>query len=102
MTRQKMEKLIDNGEKTFIINYGFYPNLPQDKSIFQKTNRGMSLSCGRGYVATWEIQDDIFYLKDIEGRYLLRDKKSVYADWFSNIIRVYIPQTRSKNNIVKS
>lgn len=54
--------------------------------------------CWRGYVATWEIKDDCFYLKDISGKinsldinlYQLFKTQEVKAIWFTGSIRIAI------------
>lgn len=54
--------------------------------------------CWRGYVATWEIKDDCFYLKDISGKinsldvklYQLFKSQEVKAIWFTGSIRIAI------------
>lgn len=54
--------------------------------------------CWRGYVATWEIKDDCFYLKDISGKinsldiklYQLFKSQEVKAIWFIGSIRIAI------------
>lgn len=54
--------------------------------------------CWRAYVATWEIKDDYFYLKDISDKinsldiklYQLFKSQEVKAIWFAGSIRVAI------------
>jgi hypothetical protein len=40
-----------------------------------------STACWRGYIATWQIEDDRFYLVSIEGRFGLLGAEHLLADW---------------------
>jgi len=87
-----MEKLIDRGEQSFIL--GYPPKLPKDNDIINKSRGRKSFACIRGYIGTWEIICQDFFLKDIVGCYQLK-VKNIQAKWFSDIIRVHIPGTKS-------
>lgn len=47
-----------------------------------------STACWRGYIGTWEIRDDHFYLVNLSGKLRLRGDEPLLADWFSGTIRV--------------
>jgi hypothetical protein len=47
-----------------------------------------STACWRGYIATWQIKDDRFYLVSIEGRFELVGIEPLLADWFTGELRV--------------
>ena len=96
MTAQIHEKLIFNGKKT---SMAFCPPIPENHpGIVELTHEQMqaakfdsiifSTACWRNYVGTWEIQEDVFYLKKIEGRYKLTGRDPIVADWFTGILRV--------------
>lgn len=94
MTAQVDEILIFNGKKTPI---SFHPPLPNshpsvlkvDQQDVKKINPVIgSTACWRGYIGTWEIQNDQLYLVDIAGCYQMIDSNPIFADWVSGLIRV--------------
>ena len=47
-----------------------------------------STACWRGYIGTWEIKDDKFYLKKIDGAVRLAKKEPIQATWFTGVLRI--------------
>ena len=47
-----------------------------------------STACWRGYVATWELDGDELYLKQVDGKYCLKGPGLLLADWFTGTIIV--------------
>lgn len=81
MTDQVGDLIIVDGMKK---QMPYEPDLPMpDPRIIDLDTPFLSTDCWRGYVATWEIMNGFLYLKSIEGKYALRDNKSIFADWVS-------------------
>ena len=79
------ERLILNGEEALL---AYCPPLPKNETrIVKQDYQGKSASCFRGYTGTWEIKDDKFYLKSIEGRFKLRGEP-IFAYWFTGTLKV--------------
>lgn len=94
MTAQVDEILIFDGNRTSIV---FHPPLPSSHpGIIKVDNRDSknvdpvigSSACWRGYIGTWEIQNDRLYLIDIVGCYQMIDNNPIFADWVSGLMRV--------------
>jgi len=101
MTAQFHEILILDGEET---SMAFCPPLPDnhpglrylsEEEVREDIKKDASISsiafstaCWRGYVGTWEIRDNRFYLVDIKGRFRKTAKEPILADWFSGVLRV--------------
>jgi len=103
MTFQTQEKLFYNG-KTYYLE-----TEPLD-SLFELMGDGkpvlvaQSSGCWRGYVGTWEIENDRLFLIDFKGHttdyvevsmdFLFLNPKKVFAEWFTGEIK--IPQGKSR------
>jgi hypothetical protein len=83
-----------NSNRTSI---AFHPPLPSSHpGIIEVENRDSknvdpiigSTACWRGYIGTWEIQNEKLYLIDIAGCYQMTDSNPIFADWVSGLIRV--------------
>jgi hypothetical protein len=95
MTAQIGEKLIFEGQE---ISISFCPPLPdKHPGIIHLETTAIecdvcsligSTACGRGYIGTWAIENDNFYLVDLVGQYKMTDKHPILAEWFSGNIRV--------------
>jgi len=96
MTAQVHERLILDGEET---SMAFCPPLPDGHPCIYEPEPDEALSdeakfilsntaCWRGYMGTWEIKDGRFYLRDLRGRFQMRDGGPILADWFSGVLRV--------------
>jgi len=97
MTAQMGEILVVDGER---MHMAFCPPLPVKSGHVRATpddevGDGYSTACWRGYVATWEIEDGVLYLKAIDGpgfgiapRWRMSGEERVSADWFSGVLRV--------------
>lgn len=88
MTAQTPEILIYNGERQGMT---FIPPIPNDPQIVVAAPNDYSCyntACWRGYVGTWEIKDDKFYLNSLTGRYHMAKDEPVHATWFTGVIRV--------------
>jgi len=46
-----------------------------------------STACWRGYIGTWQVEDDRLYLAALEGRYRLVGPR-LFAEWFTGLLRV--------------
>lgn len=78
MTDQEPDILTENGKPVALLGYPlehYYQDHPRPPFQFRKT------SVHRGYVATWEIKDDMLYLVNIEG-VLEGEKLASLADLF--------------------
>lgn len=96
MTAQIHERLILDGEQTSMASC---PDLPRDHPrLLQRSSEAalangedsilFSTACWRGYQGTWEIEDDVLYLVDVRGGWILRGEGRLEADWFSGELRV--------------
>lgn len=99
MTAQFHERLILNGETT---SMAFCPPIPpyhprihvlsQDE-IAAGIKRGEisafihSTACWRGYIGTWEIKDECFYLVQVEGAFKVIGEP-ILAEWFTGALRI--------------
>lgn len=65
------------------------PALPTDHSclIRNTENHIHNTACWRGYIGTWEIRQDAFYLVAVEGLYTLQGEP-ILADWVSETLRI--------------
>ena len=90
MTAQMTEKLILDGvEKALLCE----PNIPKEhQSIEVQSSDLLNTTCWRGYIGTWEIKDNYFYLKSVSGKYLLRDSIPVLADWYTGVLIIPLSQ----------
>ena len=94
MTAQFHQLLILNGEETSMAFYPLFPeNHPRiirvsDEEALESNPLVFSTACWRGYVGTWEIKTDQFYLIQLTGRYHLSGSEPVFADWFSGVVRI--------------
>lgn len=100
MTAQVHEKIIFNGKTESMIPsppISYNPELItelSEKEIRQANKAGKldhiicSTGCWRGYIGTWEIKDDKFYLNHLEGRIKLTKNEPVHATWFIGSIRI--------------
>ncbi len=104
MTAQVEENLILNGKNALM---AFCPPLPandpriielKEDEIDYDLNGGtvFSTACWRGYIGSWEIKNNKFYLIKIEGRLQLKESP-IFADWFTGTLRV--PQGKKLNYI---
>lgn len=66
-----------------------------DKNLLSEINRLSeevhkleSTACWRGYVASWELKDKKLYLVDVNGKFRLKQKAPLFANWFSGEIIV--------------
>ena len=95
MTSQARDILSYNGEKTTIATEPLKPHLENKNDIsfiFKST------ALVRGYIGTWKIKNKKLYLVSLIGfiennekvdlNYLFPNKKEVFADWFSDQIRI--------------
>jgi len=89
MTAQQHEVLIIDGKRT---SMAFCPPLPKTEPILQEDGNitfMLDSSLWRGYVGTWVIKNDKFYLNEIKS-YSIRlvEKCPMLATWFSGTLRV--------------
>jgi hypothetical protein len=96
MTAQIHERLIYEGERT---SMAFCPPIPQghpriavlDEEEARRSTENIvifSSACWRGYIGTWAIQRDRFYLVAVEGKYHLKGSEPLLADWFTGTLRI--------------
>lgn len=96
MTAQVHEELIYDGKKT---SMAFCPPLPfghprikelSKEEINKKDLESVifSTACWRQYIGKWEIRNGRFYLRSLKGRYQLKGRSPLFADWFSGILRI--------------
>ena len=98
MTAQVHEILIYNGQESSMVSC---PPMPEDIDTIIKIsddeivkqiingeieNIIFSTACWRGYIGTWEIKNDKFYLNNVVGRYKKVSKDPLFAQWFSDVI----------------
>ena len=91
------EILIVDGER---MHMAFCPPLPVESGRVRRTpaeeiDDGYNTACWRGYVATWEIEDDVLYLNAINGpgfgivpSWRMTGDDRLAADWFTGVLRV--------------
>ena len=96
MTMQELDKIIIKGVRyrlwTFPLDTYWTRWNPKPKVLITKS------CCWRGYIATWEITDNVLYLTDIEFNtlegdvglnYLFPKKKGkIKATWYTGELRV--------------
>lgn len=87
MTAQRHEKLIFNGKKT---SMAFCPPIPENHPniVENHEHTTRSTDCWRGYIGTWEIKDDKFFLTKLEGGLKIMDKSPILATWFTGVLRI--------------
>ncbi|MEL3952525.1 hypothetical protein [Stenotrophomonas bentonitica] len=92
MTMQVLDTLIWKGQRRGMLTS---PNLPLDRphlleDATDAIQEGIwnSTACWRGYVATWELDGDELYLKQVEGKYRLKGPGLILAHWFSGTVIV--------------
>lgn len=91
MTAQIGEILIINGEET---SMSFCPPIPEQHKFIKKLNVENDSFCTalwRGYIGTWEIKDNKFYLisvKSMNGKDLYEILAPIFADWFIGVLRI--------------
>lgn len=47
-----------------------------------------STACWRAYLATWELKNGLFYLRNVTGRFRPAFNQPILADWFTGVLRV--------------
>jgi hypothetical protein len=100
MTVQSDEILIIDGEET---SMSCCPSWPENHpSIIRRGQEdpfymGLSTGCRRGYIGTWEIKNNNFYLKSIKGAYKVENIAPILATWFSGIISVPLGEIVENN-----
>ena len=96
MTAQAHERIIYEGEQ---MGMAFCPPLPDNHPRlnpvpFDEATKKphptvlFSTACWRGYIGTWEVKDDRFYLGDIEGLWEKEGDDPIFADWFTGTLRI--------------
>ena len=86
MTAQVHEMIIIDGKKT---SMAFCPPLPIDDPRIKKASQNViSSSCWRGYIGSWEIKSNQFFLTGLSGKYELCENVPVFAEWFSGTLVV--------------
>gem|GEM_PF-3702972 len=61
--------------------------------------RSRNSGCWRGYVGTWEIKHNKFYLNDVSGDYRMLAGAPLFAEWFSGMIRIPVGKVLNKRHI---
>jgi hypothetical protein len=85
MTAQTRERLIVNVETEMLS----CPPLPEKHPrIIEREVEWRSSANVRGYVGTWEIKNDRFYLRALGGEFELTRGKPLFADWVTGVIRI--------------
>ncbi len=95
MTAQARERLLYQGEETWIATEPLQPFLQSRRDI---SLLSPSSACLRGYYGEWELRDNQLYLvrltafvddyREVDLSYLFPGKSRVFAQWFSGEIRV--------------
>ena len=101
MTAQAPDILLYRGKKLALCEQILYPYLRRLRKSRRPDFVAPSTACWRGYIATWEVRDDILHLVELDGWLRLPDdvvqatiatalpwvKGSLPATWFSGWIR---------------
>jgi hypothetical protein len=104
MTAQAMERIFIDSKEHFMATEPLEQYL--SSAVGVPIFYSLSTNCWRGYMGTWKIEDNKLYLIGLEGyvqtpkekyedvdmNYLFPNEKEVFAEWFSDEIR--IPQGR--------
>ena len=95
MTAQVHEKLTLDGQPT---SMAFCPPIPANQPRIVELDRTevsrdaasviFSTACWRGYIGSWEIKEDSFYLTGLEGRLRFIGTEPLLADWFTGVLRI--------------
>jgi hypothetical protein len=86
LTAQTHENLIYNGQ---MISMQSAPELPNDDSkIYLLESSYINTGCWRGYVGTWELRNNKFFLNSISGKFKLRGNVPLFADWFTGTLTI--------------
>jgi hypothetical protein len=94
MTAQVYEKLMLDGQQT---SMACCPSLPKGHPRIREINpaemaegdsRAFTTACWRGYIGSWEIKDGRLYLIGVIGRFRLKGKEPLFADWYSGVLAV--------------
>ena len=102
MTRQVGDNLILNGEQYELLGSEELPENDErivDKKIdnintkAKKNNLShfditKSTACYRGYIAIWEVKDDVLYLNSVKGCYRLLGDLPIIAEWYTDTLKI--------------
>ena len=47
-----------------------------------------STACWRGYIGSWSIRRGKLYLTKLEGRFCIKGKEAIFADWFTGELHI--------------
>ncbi len=119
-TEQRPDKLLYD-DLTLTLNTGWGHPSPLQEYFYQNQIEYpfpmLSTANYRGHIATWVIQNDSFYLKEINikekfsspDKYGIKSKKItnsnddlVFADWFSGIIECNKTSNKSKQEVIST
>jgi len=115
MTRQVSDKLIYINEEYPLLSV--IPLPKNDERLVKITDEESELlteyhssthaiycstACWRGYIATWEIKEDILYLKEVSGKCKLLSDSPIVADWFSNTVKIGLGHLLDSTSILAS
>jgi hypothetical protein len=96
MTAQVHEKIRYQGRRMRLASCPHFPkNHPRIKiltdeefgvGIFDKTIG--STACWRGYIGSWSIRRGKLYLTKLEGRFCIKGKEAIFAEWFTGDLHI--------------
>mgnify|MGYP003343981068 CR=1 FL=1 len=96
MTAQVHEKITIDGKRT---SMAFCPPIPENHPLItmipfeeyvptREDGLVGSTACWRGYIGSWSIKDDKFYLTKIQGPFKIKGRQPIFAEWFSGVLRI--------------
>ena len=95
MTAQLHENVIYEGQAVSMFSFPAFPeDHPRiieltDKQIWAKGEpRRVSSNCWRGYIGSWEINEDKLYLLKLERDYELKGDEPLFAEWITAELQI--------------
>ena len=96
MTAQVLEKIRYKGKRMGLASTPPFPtDHPRIKMLTDEEFRvGVfditigSTACWRGYIGSWSIRRGKLYLTKLEGRFCIKGKEAIFADWFTGELHI--------------
>jgi hypothetical protein len=92
MTMQIAEIIYIDGRRASLQNEPEFPlELVREVDVWEEEHKSPyihSTACHRDYIGTWKIKDNKFYLTYLDGKYRLKSKKPVFAEWYTGILKI--------------
>ena len=98
MSAQKPDKIIID-EKIYNVNYTYI--IPTDDILQIDEESIFTTACYRGYIATWQIENDKVYLVKVFGKYKMLIKEKIFASWLHTPLKINLTNEYLGHHISK-